>query len=206
MNRWLLALALVVAAGPAMAASLVQSRNLADGTLFSDQVARKVGDLITIAVEESTTVKEEQKTETSRENSVDAKVTVAPATDAIAANAGQSTVGKLPAFAANSKKEFEGEGKFNATGRVATTITARVVDVLDNGNLVIEGRRKVVAQSETKTILVTGICRTADIDSMNNLPSSRLHNFQVSIEGEGPLSRAQQEGFLGRLLDYVWPF
>jgi flagellar L-ring protein precursor FlgH len=85
-------------------------------------------------------------------------------------------------------------------------ITGRVTDVLDNGNLVIEGRRTMRVNADSKTIVVSGVIRTADIRSDNTIPSEKLHNFQVAIEGEGPLSRAQQEGWLARLFDVVWPF
>jgi flagellar L-ring protein precursor FlgH len=78
--------------------------------------------------------------------------------------------------------------------------------VLENGNLVIEGRRIVRVNEDSKTIVVTGVIRTADVRSDNTVLSEKLHNFQVAIEGEGPLSRSQQEGWLGRLFDVVWPF
>jgi flagellar L-ring protein precursor FlgH len=88
---------------------------------------------------------------------------------------------------------------------VSATITGRVVDVLDNGNLVVEGRRNIVLGDNTKTILITGIARAGDIDAGNAVRSERLHNFSVAIEGEGPLSRAEREGILSRLIDILWP-
>jgi len=59
---------------------------------------------------------------------------------------------------------------------------------------------------DTKTILITGIIRTADVQANNTVLSEKLHNFQVSIEGEGPLTRANHEGWLGEILDILWPF
>ena len=106
----------------------------------------------------------------------------------------------------NSEKDFKGEGKYEAEGEVKATITGRVIDVLDNGNLLIEGRRLVKVNQDTKTILITGIIRTADIQANNTVFSEKLHNFQVSIVGEGPLTRSGSEGFLGQILDILWPF
>jgi flagellar L-ring protein precursor FlgH len=89
---------------------------------------------------------------------------------------------------------------------VKAVITGRVIDVLDNGNLLVEGRRSVKVGNDTKTILITGIIRTADIQANNTVLSEKLHNFQVSIVGEGPLNRSSREGFLGEILDILWPF
>lgn len=195
----------LAAALPLAAESLVTATNLSHGTMYSDQVARQAGDLITIRINENTQVAESQATETSRENSLRANVRALPESARTAATAGQSTVGTLPIFQVDSDKEFNGEGSFNQRGRMAAMITGRVVDVLDNGNLVVEGRRTLTFGDNTKTIRITGICRAADLNSDNLIESERLHNLQVAIEGEGPIARSQQEGLLGRLFDILWP-
>ncbi len=187
------------------AESLVQSRNLADGTLYSGQTAREVGDLVTLVIKETTVVSESQETEKSRENTTKGSVNLLSGSTRLPAAAGQSNVGTLPAIDLSATREFEGEGEYKASGTVSTRLTGRVTDVLDNGNLVIEARRAITINDDIKTILLTGIGRTADIDPENTVKSERLHNFKVSIVGEGPLTRAQQEGLLGRLIDVLWP-
>lgn len=196
---------LLLLGAPVAAQSLWQGETLADGNLYSDQVARRSGDLITIMVKETTSVTDSQKTERTRSSTLDASVGMVPFTSALPATQGTSTVGRLPALQMESEKEFEGEGKYSQRGDVRAVITGRVVDVLDNGNLVVEGRRSVKVNADTKTIIITGVIRTADIHSDNTVLSEKLHNFQVAIEGEGPLSRSQQEGWLGRLFDILWP-
>lgn len=188
------------------AESLWKAETLADGTLYSDQVARRTGDLITIVVKETTSVSETHKTETKRDNSIDASLSLVPGSNQLPAAVGSSSNGALPAVKAGSKKDFTGEGKYEAGGEVKAVITARVLDVLDNGNLLVEGRRTVRINKDTKTILITGIIRTADIKADNTVISEKIHNFQVSIEGEGPLTRSQAEGWLGRIVDILWPF
>lgn len=199
-------LALVLAPAQATAQSLWSSESLADGTLYTDQVARRKGDLLTILVKETTAISEKAKTETKRKNDMSAQVNMLPATPQVAPTSGASTVGTLPGMGASSDKNFKGEGTFESTGDVRATITGRVLDVLENGNLVIEGRRQVKIQNDTKTILITGIIRTADLKADNTVLSEKMHNFQVSIEGEGPLARAQSEGILGQIADVLWPF
>lgn len=191
---------------PCAAESMWRAETLSDGTLYSDQVARKKGDLITIVVKETVSVTDSQKTETKRKNDLSASVDMVPGSAEIKASEGTSTVGRLPAVKAASDKNFKGEGKYESTGEVKAMITGRVVDVLDNGNLVVEGRRQVRVNADLKTILVTGVVRSADIKSDNTVMSEKLHNFQVAIEGEGPLARSQQQGILGQIADVLWPF
>ncbi|HEX3133681.1 MAG TPA: flagellar basal body L-ring protein FlgH, partial [Planctomycetota bacterium] len=188
------------------AESLFKAEILADGILYFDQVARRAGDLITIMVKETTSVSEQNKIENKRENTIDAAISLVPGTNQVPAQIGTASAGKLPALKAASSKDFKGEGKVEAQGEVKAVITGRVIDVLDNGNLLVEGRRVVRVNKDTKTILITGIIRTADIQANNTVMSEKLHNFQVSIEGEGPLARSGHEGFLGELLDILWPF
>jgi flagellar L-ring protein precursor FlgH len=195
----------ILGASPLSAQSLVTAKNLSNGTMYSDQVARQAGDLITIQVNESTTVAESQTTDTSRQMDISAAITAIPNNARVAGASGSSTVGKLPVMSGNSSKTFTGEGSYDQQNRMSTMITGRVIDVLDNGNLVIEGRRTLVFGENSKTIRITGIVRTADLNSDNFVMSERIHNMQVAIEGEGPINRSQQEGLLGRLFDFIWP-
>jgi flagellar L-ring protein precursor FlgH len=193
-------------AGGLSAADLVAAQTLSGGTLYNDQVARQVGDLVTILVKETTSVSDTAKTETKRQNDAQASVNVLPNSARLPAAQGQDNSGTLPAFDLGSRKEFKGEGKVEASGEVRATITGRVTDILDNGNLVVEGVRQIKVNADTKTIRITGVIRAVDIRPDNTVLSEKLHNFQVAIDGEGPLTRAQQEGWLGRMIDTVWPF
>jgi flagellar L-ring protein precursor FlgH len=209
MGCWISQRALLLLAAGAVslpAASLFTAETMADGTLYSDQVARRAGDLITILVQETTSVSEKNKTTAKRDNNLNAAVKLLPGVSQTPAAVGTSAVDTLPALSATSSKDFKGQGDFEASGEVKATITARVLDVLDNGNLLIEGRRAVRVNEDTKTILITGIIRTADIQANNTVLSEKLHNFQVSIVGEGPLTRAQSQGILGTIADVLWPF
>jgi flagellar L-ring protein FlgH len=212
MRRWIIRqlvlsfMLLTALATAASAASLFTAETMSDGSLFSDQVARRSGDLITILVQENTSISEKNKTTAKRDNKLQASINLVPGASATPAAVGASSVGKLPAIDADSSKEFSGQGDYENTGAVKATITGRVLDVLDNGNLLIEGRRAVRVNEDTKTILITGIIRTADIRSDNTVLSEKLHNFQVSIVGEGPLTRAQSQGILGTIADVLWPF
>lgn len=201
-----LLLLILVCVAPLAAESLWQAETLADGNLYADATARRRGDLLTVVISETTSVSENQKTDTKRESAVDAGVDLLPGSNQLPAAVGASALGRLPAIKADSTTEFKGEGKFDLTHKVKSSIAVQVVDVLDNGSLVVRGSREVLVNEDRKTIQIAGIVRPSDIKSDNTVPSEKLYDLQVSIVGEGPLTKAQQRGWLGKILDAVWPF
>jgi len=200
-----LLLLIVMCIAPLAAESLWHADTLADGNLYADATARRRGDLLTVVIQESTSVTDEQTTDTKRDNKAEFGLNFAPGTNALPAGIGQG-IGTLPGISAQSGKEFKGEGKYDLTHKVRSSIAVQVVDVLDNGSLIVRGSREVVANDDRKTIQIAGIVRPSDIRSDNTVLSEKLYDLQVSIVGDGPLTRAQQEGWLGRLADMLWPF
>jgi flagellar L-ring protein precursor FlgH len=197
---------LLALAAPLAAESLWQAETLADGNLYADATARRRGDILTVLIQETTSVSENQKTDTSRDNSIDASIDMLPTTTRAPATVGGTDANALPAIKAESKTTFAGEGKYAFDHKVRSSIAVQVVDVLDNGALVVRGSREVLVNEDRKTIQIAGIVRPSDIKSDNTVQSEKLYDLQVSIVGEGPMSRAQQRGWLGKLVDIVWPF
>ena len=128
---------LALAMSSLAAESLFTAETLADGTLYSDQIARTVGDLITVRVLENMTIEDSQDTELSRENDLSFGVNMIPGSNRLQAAVGSGAAGRLPGLDLTSDKEFEGEASYSASGRMLFTLSGRVIDVLDNGNLVI---------------------------------------------------------------------
>jgi flagellar L-ring protein precursor FlgH len=182
---------------PVAAESLWSSETVMDRSLYSSPTASRRGDLITIEVRENTSVTDTQQTTTERQNDASFRGTLSDS---------QATDTVLPGLGISSDKEFEGTGQYTHTGRVTTTFTGRVIDVLDNGNMVIEARRAIRLNKEVKDIRLTGVIRREDVSPDNRVSSENIHNFEVQIVGEGPLSRSQQQGLIGQLLDIIWPF
>ena len=85
------------------------------------------------------------------------------------------------------------------TGQIA----ARVVKVLDNGNMVVEGRRSVVVNNETQVITLSGVIRPEDVTSNNTILSSQVADAEIQMEGRGVLAEAQSPGILFRFLDWL---
>ena len=77
----------------------------------------------------------------------------------------------MPAIAGNSNRDLTGEAKYDKEGKFETRLSVIVIDVQPNGNLVIEGRRRIVVDKETKCIRVTGIVRPYDVTTFNTINS-----------------------------------
>jgi len=107
---------------------------------------------------------------------------------------------------ANTKNDFDGSGETTRGGSLTATITARVVDVLPNGNLALEGKREISINNETKEILVQGIVRPRDLAYDNSVYSTQIADAKIIYTGVGILGEKQKPGWLARIVDGVWPF
>lgn len=86
-------------------------------------------------------------------------------------------------------------------------ITAEVMEVLPNGNLLLEARKKLTIYDEQQEITLTGTVRPEHVKTDYTVLSRYLANAAIEIKGEGPVARGgSKRGWLARLLDFVWPF
>ncbi len=168
------------------------------GSQFSDVIARRVGDVLTVVISENHQITRQEQTKLERDNSLSAEIArfdIAP-----------KAFNPLPTLEATTERDFEGKADYSKQGQFTATLSALVVDVLPNGNLVIEGHRSVLTDGELKRIAVTGIVRTADITSTNTVQSERVANAHIEFEGDGPLSSTTERGWFWDLLDALFPF
>jgi flagellar L-ring protein precursor FlgH len=106
-----------------------------------------------------------------------------------------------------SDRSLQGQGETSRETTLSTTISARVIEVLPNGYLVVEGLKQIVVNSEQQRVAVRGIVRPADVDSANQVASDRLANLEVRIEGKGVVQDSiRRPNVLYRLLLGVLPF
>ena len=82
----------------------------------------------------------------------------------------------------------------------------QVIEVLPNGNLVIEGFRTRVVAREERTIRVSGIVRPRDIGPLNMIQTGAIANFTIESIGRGPETSYTSNGWLGRIFNRVWPY
>ena len=102
------------------------------------------------------------------------------------------------------KHEFKGDGSTDRSTRVDALVTALVTDKLDNGNLVIEGRKQVKVNAESQTLVVRGVVNPADIDGDMTVESDMVADVEVEYIGEGQLTKRTKPGFLSRVVDFIF--
>jgi flagellar L-ring protein precursor FlgH len=173
--------------------------------LFVDIRAREVGDLVTVRISEKPTGKLNAKSETSRDSSIEAGITdLLGYLKAVQGN--NANFDRTSMFKANFKPSFKGEGTSNRQGELDAYITARVIQVMANGNLRISGRQEIKVNNEVQYITLSGIIRPEDINTNNEVQSTFIADARIEYSGKGVIADRQRPGWLMRTLDYIWPF
>src|SRR5208337_1861392 len=101
---------------------------------------------------------------------------------------------------------FKGEGDTARAGTFTATIAAKVVEVLPNGNLMLESRKETVINNDKEIIVVRGVIRPDDISSANTISSQLVADAQIYLVGDGELDTKQSQGWLLNIMDKIWPF
>jgi flagellar L-ring protein precursor FlgH len=207
-GRLVLLIALLLAL-PGTAAGQSLYRDGAPGaSLFTDQRARAVNDLVTILIVEESSSSRSGTTSTSKESSRSAGVSqfptfLDPITPKLNNKKLSTWVQDSLNLNMNGTGAHNGQGSIDRSDKVSGQIAARVVRVMDNGNLMLEGRRAVVVNDETQVITISGTVRQQDITSTNTVFSSQIADAEVQMEGKGIIADAQRPGILYRLLDWL---
>ena len=174
-------------------------------SMFSDQKARNVGDIVTIIISESASASKQATTSTDRETSMNAGIPNLFGLENSDLIAG-SNLDLENMVGANFSNAFEGSGTTTRRGNLTASLTAQVIERYPNGNLKVRGGKEVMVNSEVQIIYLTGIVRTIDITAANTIPSSKVLNAKITYTGQGAIADKQQPGWLTRTLDNVWPF
>ena len=177
-------------------------------SLFTDIRAKRVGDTITIRIVEDPQASLEANTKTTRASSLDAKLkflgymqALAEKNPRLAQNPGVDAL-----MQSSLSTSFDGKGSSDRKGNVTAYITAMVVKVLPNGNLYVSGKREIKVNNELQYITISGIVRQEDISTSNEVASTFVADARVAYSGVGAVSDKQIPGWLGRIVDHVWPF
>jgi flagellar L-ring protein FlgH len=173
--------------------------------LYADSKAREIGDLVTVVIEESSTVNREAQQASNKSTTGGGSASAGyPQVEVDGANRETPwTTASLPEFSWQFRNGFTGGGQMSSSEDFTSTMSARVMDVLPNGNLLLEGKRMVHLQDEQIEIILTGMVRPRDISSANTVPSSRLADASIRYISNGPISREQRRGMLTRLVNWL---
>jgi len=196
-----LTLGLVLAFGWQIAAS-AQSlwQDETAKSIYADKRGAGVGDIITIVVQETTTATKNNETKTEKNSSWTAAIS------SFLYPGFLQNKGSMPAVQYNSDLKHDGSGAINNSEAIVAHVAVKVMDVLPNHNLVVEGRRETSFSSEKQTIVLHGIIRPEDVGSNNTVLSYNVADATISITGKGTVTDAQRKGWFTQVLDKVNPF
>jgi flagellar L-ring protein precursor FlgH len=175
--------------------------------IFTDDVARNIGDVLTIVIEEQSKIENASQRKMDKSDTRSAKIQ--NPTDLVG-GLNQAT-GKLfnldkLDFQASSSTEFEGSANYDSDRSMADRITVTVNDVLPNGNLVVVGERRRKAAGDTQIVEVSGIVRPSDITLGNTVSSRQVAEFNIVFRSQGQENQFTKPGWLGRILNFLNPF
>ncbi len=177
----------------------------ASAGVTEDFKARRKGDIITIVISETASASKEAKTDTSRSTSVNAGIPNFMGLEKVGIF--KNNIGDLAKLInANVDSKFAGAGSTSRQEDLKATITAKVIEVLPNNNLLIEGRRNIKVNNEDQEIILEGTVRSRDIAADNTVNSIFVADAKISYFGRGIISDRQSPGWLMNIVDKVWPF
>ena len=178
------------------------------GTIFLDYKARRIGDVVIVRIEEDSSASNSTNNTASKTTTYNANLTamLGLPTNLGVNNFLGSGAALQPTIAATTGNSHQGQGTSNKADTFTATIAARIVDIMPSGNLVIEGNREIIIDQEKQTITLKGIVRQKDIDATNTVSSSAIADAQITYTGAGALSQATKKGWLGKVIDVIWPF
>lgn len=184
-----------------------------DNPLFSDHKAMHVNDIVTVVISEAaqssnTGSKQLSETDslalgggafTAGANGSNMSGTVSSAVNRIN---GISDIG----FSGGSTSSYQGQGSATKDASFTTTVSARVVKVLRNGNYFISGKREILVDEQKQIIQISGVIRPYDIDQTNTINSTQMSDAKILYKTQGDVDRAGNRGWGSKIVQAVWPF
>jgi flagellar L-ring protein precursor FlgH len=182
------------------AGSIWAKRSKTVPSVFSDDVARNIGDVLTIKIAEGSKVDNKATTDLQKQTAQSSNFN------------GNLGVGHIlptvPGFTADAQSNNSLKGKADIQDERSFTdqVTVVVVDLLPNGNLVVTGTRDRDIAGDIQTIEVSGIVRRSDIAYDNTIKSQQVANFRIVTKNAGLSASYSQPGWLGKIINVIWPW
>jgi flagellar L-ring protein precursor FlgH len=178
--------------------------------MYDSGKARAIGDLVTIIISESSSSSKAEGLSTAKTANFGGSNSGFPGQ---LEDEGQVKLFKLfndyatlRGLTINSNSTFDGNGSASTSENLSATITARVVDVFPNGNVVVKGERRVKMKDEEVHVIMTGIIRVRDITKANTITSAMMSDAHIYYETSGSVTDGTQPGLLWKIFQFINPF
>jgi len=180
-----------------------------DSPLFSDHKAMHVNDIVTVVISE-------KATSSNKANKALTEADTLGLNGGMFTSAGQnasisSAVNKLNGvanigFSAGSNSNYAGSGSATKDASFTTTVSARIVKVMANGNYFITGRREIMVDDQKQIMQLSGVIRPYDIDQNNQINSAKISDAKIMYANQGDIDRSTNQGWGSKMVQAVWPF
>ena len=191
---------LAVRAAPLRADSIWENRDERHAYLFRDDVAREVGDSLTVIISEESGFTKEGERTMSKETGHTADASMKTGI----AGTFQNSFNPLD-LDESSERSFESENEHSSSRSFGDSITVTAVDRLPNGNLVVAGRSERRIAGEDVITVLTGIVRPTDIAGNNTVSSRRVAHARIFYRTYGDSTWFMEQGWLNKTMNYLWP-
>jgi flagellar L-ring protein precursor FlgH len=202
---------------PGVTASLWRESRGGINDIFRDNRAYQPMDIITVTITERSEGRKEARTEVIQKSDVMASIAAFFGLEKqlqAANDNGSGTGANRISFAPNpdglveasTQNNFRGEGRTERRDNLTGRISAVVMEVLPSGVMRIEGQRIITVSGEEQTMVLSGLVRIMDINSINEIDSSKIAQLRIDYFGRGTIGEAQHGGWGARLMRKLWPF
>jgi len=185
-------------------------QNSFNNPLFEDIKAKRVGDIVTIVLNEQTDASKSASTSTDKSNAIDvANPTLLGSPVSFSTNGNMPLAGQDLSLEAsvNSSKSFSGSGDSAQSNALSGSVTATVLEVLPNGYLRIQGEKMISINQGDEYLRITGIIRPMDIRTDNSVLSTQVANAKIAYGGKGVVADSNDMGWLAKFFNSKWwPF
>lgn len=171
-------------------------------SLFRDNKAWRVGDIVLVNIYENTTAEKIAGTSIERTTDVDAGISNFFGLEDDVSD--KIDIEHL--VTASTSNKFSADASTKRSGKLTARISAIVRCIYPNGNMKIEGNQVVKVNNENQILTITGLVRASDISPLNTIDSPMVAESRIEYMGKGVLAENQKPGWLLRLCLWVWPF
>lgn len=176
-----------------------------DNPLFSDLKAMNPNDIVTVTISESIIQSSDGSKTISEVNNDNLSAGILSGFGGTIGSAITDKAGKI-GFTAGSTNTYTGSGNNSRNESFTTTISARIIKILNNGNYFIEGSRELLVNGEKQIVQISGVIRPYDIDQTNTINSKFIADAKILYKTEGEIDRATTKPWGSKFMESVWPF
>ncbi len=173
---------------------------------FKDQRASRIGDILTVNINIADKAEVENTSNRSRANSEDAGLDNLLGFEASLGKILPDAVNNATLVGATSNSSSQGTGSVDRKEEIELVVAAVVVQILPNGNMVIEGRQEVRVNFEVRELLIAGVVRPEDITAVNTIQHTQIAEARISYGGRGHITDVQQPRYGQQVYDILMPF